>query len=184
MFERYTEKSRRVIFFARYECKQVGAPAIDVDHVVLGILRDGKDVVARLLRPGVKIKNFVNEVRQQAKLLPPPQVRVAATPDMPLSDAAKTLLNRACEEADNASVRHIGVEHLVLAVLRDEESELARLLRENTLELATARARVAELKRREIEGQGYRNLVEFVDISTSAMIATVAQDAIEVIPSL
>jgi len=39
MFERYTEKARRVIFFARYEASQFGSPVIDTEHILLGLVR-------------------------------------------------------------------------------------------------------------------------------------------------
>ncbi len=45
MFERYTEKARRVIFFARYEASQFGAPAIEPEHLLLGLMREDKTLV-------------------------------------------------------------------------------------------------------------------------------------------
>jgi ATP-dependent Clp protease ATP-binding subunit ClpC len=42
MFERYTEKARRVIFFARYEASQFGSPSIETEHLLLGLLRESK----------------------------------------------------------------------------------------------------------------------------------------------
>ena len=50
MFERYTEKARRVIFFARYEASQYGAASIESEHLLLGLLREGDGVAARVLR--------------------------------------------------------------------------------------------------------------------------------------
>ncbi|MDQ3256655.1 MAG: hypothetical protein M3R15_22655, partial [Acidobacteriota bacterium] len=49
MFERYTEKARRVIFFARYEASQFGAPAIEPEHLLLGLMREDKTLTARFL---------------------------------------------------------------------------------------------------------------------------------------
>jgi len=49
MFERYTEKARRVIFFARYEASQFGSPFIETDHLLLGILRDDKELMRHVL---------------------------------------------------------------------------------------------------------------------------------------
>ena len=49
MFERYTEKARRVIFFARYEASQFGAPAIEPEHLLLGLVREGEGIAARIL---------------------------------------------------------------------------------------------------------------------------------------
>jgi ATP-dependent Clp protease ATP-binding subunit ClpA len=50
MFERYTEKARRVIFFARYEASQFGSPYIETEHMLLGILREDKRLTNRFLR--------------------------------------------------------------------------------------------------------------------------------------
>ena len=44
MFERYTEKARRTVFFARYEASQFGSPVIDTEHLLLGLLREDKTV--------------------------------------------------------------------------------------------------------------------------------------------
>ena len=50
MFEKYTEKARRVIFFARYEASQFGQPYIETEHLLLGILREDKALTNRFLR--------------------------------------------------------------------------------------------------------------------------------------
>jgi ATP-dependent Clp protease ATP-binding subunit ClpA len=50
MFERYTEKARRVIFFARYEASQFGSPYIETEHLLLGLLREDKNPSASRLR--------------------------------------------------------------------------------------------------------------------------------------
>ena len=50
MFERYTEKARRVIFFARYEASQYGSPYIETEHLLLGLLREDKVLANRFLR--------------------------------------------------------------------------------------------------------------------------------------
>ena len=50
MFERYTEKARRVIFFARYEASQFGAPAIEPEHLLLGLMREDKTLTSRFLQ--------------------------------------------------------------------------------------------------------------------------------------
>jgi ATP-dependent Clp protease ATP-binding subunit ClpC len=49
MFERYTEKARRVIFFARYEASQFGSPYIETEHLLLGLLREDNPMVSRHL---------------------------------------------------------------------------------------------------------------------------------------
>lgn len=57
MFERYTEKARRVIFFARYEASQFGSPCIETEHLLLGLLREEKSFAAELLKErGLELK--------------------------------------------------------------------------------------------------------------------------------
>ena len=48
MFERYTERARRVIFFARYEASQLGSNSIETEHLLLGLIREGKGLTSRL----------------------------------------------------------------------------------------------------------------------------------------
>ena len=50
MFERYTEKARRVIFFARYEASQFGASQIEAEHILLGLMREDKNLTSRYVR--------------------------------------------------------------------------------------------------------------------------------------
>ena len=49
MFERYTEKARRVIFFARYEASQYGSPYIETEHLLLGLLREDRALAKKFL---------------------------------------------------------------------------------------------------------------------------------------
>ena len=60
MFERYTEKARRVIFFARYEASQFGSPCIETEHLLLGLLREDKALVRSLVDgvPFLRIETF------------------------------------------------------------------------------------------------------------------------------
>ena len=51
MFERYTERARRVLFFARYEATQLGSPSIQTEHLLLGLIREGKGLTPRCAPP-------------------------------------------------------------------------------------------------------------------------------------
>ncbi len=57
MFERYTEKARRVIFFARYEASQFGSPYIETEHLLLGLLREDKALTNRFLRSHASVES-------------------------------------------------------------------------------------------------------------------------------
>lgn len=122
MFERYTEKARRSIFFARYEASQVGSPVIATEHLLLGVLRESRE-----LRGYLKIDG-----EQLAERLRSPIVRekVPTAVDLPLDDFCKRALGHAAEEADRLNHRHIGSEHLLLGIMREERGRAAQVLRE------------------------------------------------------
>lgn len=63
MFERYTEKARRAIFFARYEASEIGSPQIETEYLLLGILREDKTLTSRLF----KTVGHVETLRTQTK---------------------------------------------------------------------------------------------------------------------
>src|SRR6202022_4704181 len=69
MFERYTEKARRVIFFARYEASQFGAPAIEPEHLLLGLMREDKTLTGRFFpRAQVSIESIRKEIEGRTLL--------------------------------------------------------------------------------------------------------------------
>jgi ATP-dependent Clp protease ATP-binding subunit ClpC len=65
MFERYTEKARRVIFFARYEASQFGSPYIETEHLLLGLLRENHVIAAKFL----PAESSVEVIRQKVESL-------------------------------------------------------------------------------------------------------------------
>src|SRR3989475_6513400 len=62
VFERYTEKARRVIFFARYEASQYGSPYIETEHLLLGLMREDKALANRFLRQQGSIESIRKEI--------------------------------------------------------------------------------------------------------------------------
>src|SRR5207237_160254 len=67
MFERYTEKARRVIFFARYEASQFGAPAIEPEHLLLGLVREERSMAAQILfERGLRLAAVRDEIARQS----------------------------------------------------------------------------------------------------------------------
>jgi len=93
MFERYTEKARRVIFFARYEASQYGSPEIDSEHLLLGLLRESKSLWQWIpkARP--------DELHQLIDARIPKQPRISTAIDLPLSDAGKVILKAAARRS-------------------------------------------------------------------------------------
>jgi len=138
MFERYTEKARRVIFFARYEASQFGAPFIDTEHLLLGLLRETKGLVSKLAANGSSVWSIRKKVESRATL----GEKLPTSVDLPLSNASKRVLAYAAEEAERLAHRYIGSEHLVLGRLREKEGLAAELLKEVGLNIQTLREEI------------------------------------------
>ena len=139
MFERYTEKARRVIFFARYEASQYGSPYIETEHLLLGLLREAKALANRFLRSHGSIEYIRKEIESRITI----RERISTSVEVPLSQECKRILNFAAEEAERLGHKHVGTEHLLLGILREEKSFGAEILQERGLRLSTLREELA-----------------------------------------
>jgi hypothetical protein len=139
MFERYTEKARRVIFFARYEASQYGSRAIESEHLLLGLLREDR-ALARWLS-GEKIVEGQIRAEIESRIIR--GERISTSVEMPLDEECKKILKFAAEEAERLGHRHVGTEHLLLGILRLEGSMAAQLLITKGFKPASVREQLA-----------------------------------------
>ncbi|MGH9855524.1 MAG: Clp protease N-terminal domain-containing protein, partial [Blastocatellia bacterium] len=136
MFERYTEKARRVIFFSRYEASQFGASQIEAEHILLGLIREDKNLTARFFhRSQASAESIRKEIEGRTVM----RARISTQIDLPLSDEAKRVLAFAAKESETLGNRHIGTVHLLLGLLREENSVAADILADFGLRLADMR---------------------------------------------
>ncbi|MCA1593108.1 MAG: ATP-dependent Clp protease ATP-binding subunit [Acidobacteria bacterium] len=140
MFERYTEKARRVIFFARYEASQFGAPSIEPEHLLLGLMREDKTLTSRFL---ARAQASLEAIRKEIEGRAPLREKISTSVELPLAPETKRVLAFAHEESDRLQHRHIGTEHLLLGLLREERSMAAEILYERGLRLPSVREEVA-----------------------------------------
>jgi hypothetical protein len=124
MFERYTEKARRVIFFARYEASQYGSPYIETEHLLLGLLREDRSLVTWF--PGKT--NVEPEIRAEIESRITRRERISTSVEVPLTADCKRVLHLAAETAEKLGHRHVGTEHLMIGILRVEGSLAAQIL--------------------------------------------------------
>ena len=89
MFEKYTEKARRVIFFARYEASQLGSRCIETEHILLGLLREDKALASRFFP---RTETALENIRKQVEGRSPSRERVSTSVELPLSDESKRVL--------------------------------------------------------------------------------------------
>jgi ATP-dependent Clp protease ATP-binding subunit ClpC len=142
MFERYTERARRVIFFARYEASQLGSPSIETEHLLLGLIREGKGLTSRLFS-----KNNIpmEDVRKEIESRAPDREKVSTSVDIPLSPDSKRVLGCAAEEAERMVHHYIGTEHVLLGLLREESSVAATILAARGMRIGEVRNDIREI---------------------------------------
>lgn len=140
MFERYTERARRVLFFARYEASHAGSPVIESEHLLLGLLHEPNGIAHTLLRaPTMTLDAARAEVAKSAAGAP----KIATHVEMPIAPRAKEALQRASDESTSLREAYIGTEHLLLGLLHETGTLCARMLAAAGLNLADVRAKVA-----------------------------------------
>jgi ATP-dependent Clp protease ATP-binding subunit ClpC len=137
VFERYTEESRRAIFFAKQTALKENRPAIDSGHLLLGLLNERNTRADTVFH----LRNLLpDEAAQQALLTK------QRNETIPLTDDGKRSLAYTAHEADDLRDYWIETEHLVLGILRESENTGAGKLRSVGLNIDAARKLVAENK--------------------------------------
>src|SRR5437763_79960 len=124
MFERYTERARRVIFFARYEASMYGSTTIETEHLLLGLMREDANLTTRFLGDSGAVESIRDEIEARITVKP----KVSTSIDLPLTIEGKRILAYSAEEAERLNHRHIGTEHLLLGMLREEKCMAAEIL--------------------------------------------------------
>jgi len=142
MFERYTERARRVLFFARYEASQLGSISIETEHLLLGLIREGKGLTSRIFaRSHLSLENIRKEIEGRTVF----REKVSTSVEIPFSTETKRVLQHAAEEADRLLHNYVGTEHLLLGILREERSVAAAILSEKSMRLGSVREDIVQL---------------------------------------
>jgi len=142
MFERYTERARRVLFFARYEASQLGSISIETEHLLLGLIREGKGLTSRIFQ---RSHLSLDAIRKDIEGRTVFREKVSTSVEIPFSGETKRVLQYAAEEADRLLHNYIGTEHLLLGLLREERSVAASILMEKGMRLHAVREDIVQL---------------------------------------
>jgi len=142
MFLNPTERARNVIGLARWEGQRLGSDAVGTEHLLLAILQEGGGIAARL-RDLLHVEP--NRIREGIQKLKPTQSKrpVAGEP-LPFSPRSRHVLEMAGETAEKLGHREIGIGHLFLGLLLEEDGLGARILVNLGLDLKAARKMVLE----------------------------------------
>lgn len=141
MFDRFTDRARKIMGFARQEADRLGHDYIGSEHILLGLVKEGSGVAANVLENlDVDLEKVRTEVESEVKRGPgSPKGQV------PFSPRAKKVLEYAMEEARGLDHNYVGSEHLLLGLLRDEEGVACRVLKSLGVIVEDVRQEVMEL---------------------------------------
>ena len=131
-----------MLFFARYEASQLGSMSIETEHLLLGLIREGKGLTSRIFaRSHLSLENIRKEIEGRTVF----REKVSTSVEIPFSAETKRVLQFAAEEADRLLHNYIGTEHLLLGILREERSVAASILMEKGMRLHTVREDIVQL---------------------------------------
>ena len=142
MWQRFTERARRVVFFAQEEAGRLAENYVSTEHLLLGLVRENDSVAARILdRIGVSLGRIRSEVEQQMT-----QGDGRLGQDMQLTPRAKHVIDLAYDEARQLNNNYIGTEHLLLGLIREGEGLAGRVLQGLGIDLERTRREVMALQ--------------------------------------
>ena len=143
MFERFTDRARRVVVLAQDEARRLNHDYIGTEHLLLGLIHEGEGVAAKALDSlGIRleaVRQQVEEIIGQGKGMPAGHI--------PFTPRAKKVLELSLREAMDLGHNYIGTEHMLLGLIREGEGVAARVLVTLGADLDRVRDRVVELLR-------------------------------------
>jgi len=149
MFERFTDRARKVMALANQEAQRFNHEYIGTEHILLGLVKEGSGVGATVLKNfDVDIKKLRFEVEKLVKS-GPDMVTMGKLPQTP---KAKKVIEYAIEEARALNHNYVGTEHILLGLLRENEGIAAQVLMSLGLKLEEVRQEVLNLLGAGVEG--------------------------------
>ncbi|MFH1406762.1 MAG: ATP-dependent Clp protease ATP-binding subunit [Candidatus Omnitrophota bacterium] len=142
MFNKFTERARKVILLAKEEAKRFNHDYIGTEHLLLGLIREGEGVAAAVLQ---NLGLTAEAIRMEMEKLVQPGPPTAITGDIPFTPRAKKVIELAMDEARSMGHNYVGTEHLLLGLIREGEGVAAQVLQNLGLDLGRVREEVMEL---------------------------------------
>jgi ATP-dependent Clp protease ATP-binding subunit ClpC len=149
MFERFTDRARKVMALANQEAQRFNHEYIGTEHILLGLVKEGSGVGANVLKNlDVDLRKVRLEVEKLVKAGP----EMVTMGKLPQTPRAKKVIEYAIEEARNLNHNYVGTEHLLLGLLREHDGVAAQVLRNLGLKLEEVREEVLNLLGASSEG--------------------------------
>jgi len=152
MYERFTDRARKVMQLANQEAQRFNHEYIGTEHILLGLVKEGSGVAANVLK---NLDVDLRKIRLEVEKLVQCGFDNVPVGKLPQTPRAKKVIEYAMAEARNLGHTYVGTEHLLLGMLREGEAVAAQVLMNLGLRLENVRAEVlATLRRAEDEGNG------------------------------
>ncbi len=142
MFDRFTERARKVVLLARKEAARLNSEYIRTEHILLGLVKEQEGIAARALANlHIDLKSLLREIERHVQR----GNALASGDDIPFTPRAKKVLELAIEEARRLNHNYIGTEHLLLGLIKEGEGIAARVLQDMDIDLDKVQAEVMKL---------------------------------------
>ncbi|MFH1776524.1 MAG: ATP-dependent Clp protease ATP-binding subunit [Candidatus Omnitrophota bacterium] len=142
MFDRYTERARKVILLAKEEAKRFNHDYIGTEHILLGLIKEGEGVAAAVLQ---NLNLSLDIIRLEVEKLVQAGPSTVTSGDIPFTPKAKKAIELAMSEARALGHNYIGTEHLLLGLIRETEGVASQVLLNLGLDLNKVRGEIMEL---------------------------------------
>ncbi len=142
MFERFTERARKVIILAREEAIRLGHNFVGTEHLLLGLIREGDGLAVAILK---KLNVNIGSVKSEIEKIVSAGSEFSPAGEIPFTPQAKKVLEYAISEARSLGHNYIGTEHLLLGLIREAEGIASLVLRDFGVSVAAAKAQAQEL---------------------------------------
>ncbi|MGE3173506.1 MAG: ATP-dependent Clp protease ATP-binding subunit [Planctomycetota bacterium] len=141
MFDRFTDRAKKVMSFARQEAMKFNHEYIGTEHILLGLVQEGSGVAANVLKNmNIDLEKIRHEVEKIVKTGP----SMVTMGQLPFTPRAKKVLELSMEEASQLSHNYIGTEHLLLGLIRENEGIAAQVMMNLGVKLEEVREEVLE----------------------------------------
>ena len=142
MFDRFTERARKVVILAKEEARRFNHDYMGTEHILLGLIKEGEGVAAAVLQ---NLGLSLDTIRLEVEKLVQPGPATMVSGDVPFTPKAKKAIELAMDEARKLGHNYIGTEHLLLGLIREGEGVASHVLLNQGLDLSRVRTEVMKL---------------------------------------
>src|SRR6187402_391484 len=142
MYERFTDRARKVMQLANQEAQRFNHEYIGTEHILLGLVKEGSGVAANVLK---NLDIDLRKIRLEVEKIVQSGPDMVAMGKLPQTPRAKKVIEYSIEEARNLGHNYVGTEHLLLGLLREQEGVAAQVLMNLGLKLEDVREEVLNL---------------------------------------